>query len=105
MIEWGAKPNVFYCNCGPEYVSGALLHLATKQQICIEYIQPVKPQQNADVERFIRTVHYYWLGQYAFESIEKNQREATVWLRTYNNERPNMTLGGITPMQKLAMAA
>src|SRR5690554_615268 len=27
---------------------------------------------------------------------------ATAWLWTYNNERPNMALGGITPRQKLA---
>ena len=30
---------------------------------------------------------------------------ATDWLWTYNHERPNMALGGITPKQKLAMAA
>ena len=28
-----------------------------------------------------------------------------VWLWTDNNERPNMGIGGITPAQKLAMAA
>ena len=27
------------------------------------------------------------------------------WLWTYNNERPNMALGGITPTMKLALAA
>ncbi len=27
------------------------------------------------------------------------------WLWTYNHERPNMALGGITPAMKLAMAA
>ena len=30
---------------------------------------------------------------------------ATRWLRTYNNDRPNMGVGGITPAQKLKMAA
>ncbi len=33
------------------------------------------------------------------------QEYATRWLWTYNNERPNMALGGITPQQKLAMVA
>jgi putative transposase len=27
-----------------------------------------------------------------------------LWLWTYNNERPNMALGGLTPMLKLAMS-
>ena len=29
---------------------------------------------------------------------------ATRWLWNYNHARPNMTLGGITPKQKLALA-
>ncbi len=29
------------------------------------------------------------------------QDTATEWLWTYNHERPNMALGGITPAQKL----
>lgn len=33
------------------------------------------------------------------------QNFATSWLWTYNHDRPNMGLGGITPKQKLALAA
>lgn len=29
----------------------------------------------------------------------------TQWLWTYDHERPSMALGGITPMQKLSLAA
>ena len=46
-----------------------------------------------------------WLSQYIFSEMEEVQRHATRWLWTYNNERPNMALGGITPKQKLALAA
>ena len=46
-----------------------------------------------------------WLAQYLFDSIEEVQEYATRWLWTYNHERPNMGLGGITPIQKLAMVA
>ena len=40
-----------------------------------------------------------------FESIDEVQDFATQWLWTYNHERPNMALGGITPKQKLALSA
>ena len=40
-----------------------------------------------------------------FTSIEHAQEEATKWLWTYNNERPNMAIGGITPAMKLRLAA
>ncbi len=45
------------------------------------------------------------LDLYIFETIEEAQEIATDWLWTYNNERPNMGIGGITPAQKLKMAA
>ncbi len=50
-------------------------------------------------------VRYDWLNQYLFESIAQVQAYATCWLWTYNHERPNMAIGGITPKQKLAMLA
>jgi putative transposase len=71
----------------------------------IQHIQPGKPQQNAYVERYNRTVRHEWLDQYIIDSIEEAQDYATQWLWTYNNDRPNMALGGITPAQKLKIAA
>jgi putative transposase len=79
--------------------------LPEKQGITLQYIQPGNPQQNAYVERYNRTVRYDWLNQYIFDSISSVQDFATHWLWTYNNERPNMGLGGITPKQKLELTA
>ena len=81
---------------------GADLWALTVQLV---FIQPGNPQQNAYIERYNRTVRYDWLAQYLFHSIREVQEYATRWLWIYNNERPNMALGGITPQQKLAMAA
>jgi putative transposase len=52
-----------------------------------------------------QTVRGEWLGQYIFEAIEEAQDQATEWLWTYNNERPNMGIGGMTPDMKLKTAA
>lgn len=104
-IEWRGKPTAIRCDNGPEYISSSLLEWARKQQIRIEHIQPGKPQQNAYIERFNRTVRYDWLASTLFSSIEEVQDTATKWLWTYNHERPNMALGGITPIMKLDLAA
>ena len=77
---------------------------AAKHQIHIQYIQPGKPQQNAYVERFNRTVRYEWLSQYYWQSIDEVQLFATQCMYKYNHQRPNMALGGITPKQRLVMA-
>jgi putative transposase len=105
IIEWRGKPVSIRVDNGPEYVSGKLIAWAEKHHISIRYIQPGKPQQNAYVERYNRTIRHEWLDQHIIESIEEAQDYATQWLWTYNNERPNMALGGITPAQKLKLAA
>lgn len=105
IIQWRGKPEAIRCDNGPEYISGALQSWAQTQGIRLDFIEPGKPQQNAYVERYNRTVRYDWLAQTLFKSIEEVQQSATRWLWTYNNERPNMAIGGITPIQKLKMAA
>jgi putative transposase len=105
IIEWRGKPATIRVDNGPEYISGKLLEWAEKQGIAIQHIQPGKPQQNAYIERYNRTVRHEWLDQHIIENIEEAQDFATQWLWTYNNDRPNMGIGGITPAQKLKMAA
>tara|TARA_R110000787_G_scaffold277172_1_gene386359 strand:+ start:2714 stop:2959 length:246 start_codon:yes stop_codon:yes gene_type:complete len=78
---------------------------AEKRGIALSYIQPGKPQQNAYVERYNRTVRHEWLDLYIFDSLQEVQQIATEWLWSYNNERPNMGNGGMTPAQKLKMVA
>lgn len=50
---------------------------------------------------FIESIVSYPLSHYLYGDIKELQDKATHWLWTYNHERPNMGLGGITPMQKL----
>jgi putative transposase len=57
------------------------------------------------IERYNRTVRHERLDQYIFETIEGAQKQAADWLGSYNNERPNMGIGGITPAMKLKTAA
>lgn len=105
VIEWRGKPLSIRVDNGPENVSGALQRWAETRGIGLTYIQPGKPQQNAYIERYNRTVRHEWLGQYIFPTIKEAQDYATRWLWTYNNERPNMAIGGITPIMKLNQAA
>ena len=105
IIEWRGAPRTIRVDNGPEYISGTLMEWAENKGIALAHIQPGKPQQNAYVERYNRTVRHEWLDLYIFESIEEVQKIATEWLWSYNNERPNMGNGGMTPAQKLRMAA
>lgn len=105
VIEWRGKPEAIIVDNGPEYISDTMMAWAARQGIALKHIQPGKPQQNAYVERFNRTVRYDWLAQHLFDSLEQIQERATDWMWVYNHERPNMAIGGITPKMKLAMGA
>ena len=105
IIEWRGKPLAIRCDNGPENISGTIQRWAEQVGIDFQYIQPGKPQQNAYVERFNRTVRYEWLSQYYWSDLDVVRDFATKWAWFYNHERPNMALDGFTPKQRLAMAA
>ena len=105
IIEWRGAPRKIRVDNGPEYISGTLMEWAEHKGIALAHIQPGKPQQNAYVERYNRTVRHEWLDLHIFETIDEVRQIATEWLWSYNNERPNMGNGGMTPAQKLKMAA
>ena len=104
IIEWRGKPASLRCDNGPEYLSQTLVEWANRHRITLLYIQPGKPTQNAYIERFNRTARHEWLDMHQFESIAHAQDLATKWLWQYNNERPNMAIGGIPPRQLLTAA-
>ena len=105
IIEWRGKPRTIRCDNGSEMCSSAFQNWAEERHIKILFIEPGTPTQNAYVERFNRTVRHEWLDLHLFESIPQAQATATTWLWQYNNERPHTGIGGITPRQKLALAA
>jgi putative transposase len=105
VIEWRGKPLKIRCDNGPEYVSEALRDWAIRRGIVLQFIQPGKPQQNAYIERYNKTVRYDWLAHYLFETVSEVQEYATKWLWSYNHERPNTAIGGVPPKQKLPIAA
>jgi putative transposase len=105
ILEGRGKPGTIRADNGPEYISEKLMKWADKHGVAIQHIQPGQPRQNAYIERYNRTVRHEWLDQYIIETIEEAQDFATQWPRTYTNDRPNMGIGGITPAQKLKMAA
>ena len=74
IIAWRGRPLSIRVDNGPEYVSEALKQWAARNGIALCYIQPGKPQHNAYIERYNRTVRNEWLGQYNFSTISEGSR-------------------------------
>jgi putative transposase len=80
IIEWRGSPRVIRADNGPEIISHEFRTWAMKRGIHPLFIQPGKPQQNAYVERFNRTIRHEWLDEHLSESTEHAQATATEWL-------------------------
>ena len=101
ILEYRLPPNTIRCDNGPEFTSHEFQNWAVQKGIRIEYIQPGKPQQNAYIERYNRTVRYGLLNQYLFNNLNDIQDYATRWLWFYNHERPHQANGGKPPLMNI----
>lgn len=60
-------------------------------------IEPGKPNQNAYVESFNGRLRDECLNEHWFTSLAHAKTVIEVWRREYNEERPKVALGGLTP--------
>ena len=98
-------PQVLRTDNGPEFLGEAFVQWARANGMAIQYIQPGKPNQNAYIERFNRTLREEVLGQHLFATLD-DVREATWrWMTQYNEERPHDSLGDLTPAEYRQRAA
>ncbi|CCG39934.1 transposase [Magnetospirillum molischianum DSM 120] len=106
IIEWRGKPGAIRVDNGPEYISGTLMKWAETHGIGLQHIPSPASRSRTPMSSVTtgRSGMNGW-GKSVFETIAEVQDHATEWLWTYNNDRPNMGIGGITPAQKLKLAA
>jgi len=86
---------------GPEFISVILAEWAEEHSIELEFIQPGKPTQNSYVERFNRTYRDEILNMYVFRTLTEVRDLTETWIKEYNEERPNDSLGDMTPAEYL----
>lgn len=90
---------------GPEFLSDESISWAEEHGMTIRYIQPGKPNQNAYIERFNKTNRDVVLDLYLFRNLNE-VRETTYWWKIeYNEQRPQDTLGDLTPTKYLSKNA
>ncbi len=63
------------------------------------YIDPGKPQQNAFIESFNRSLRDELLNEEIFDSLDDARRKLALWRYDYNTVRPHSSLGNQTPLQ------
>lgn len=97
-------PQILRTDNGPEFLGEAFTQWAKHAGMAIQYIQPGKPNQNAYIERFNRTMRNELLDQHLFVRLEDVREASYWWMLEYNEERPHDSLGDLTPVE-FAIAA
>ena len=97
VTAWRGQPQAIRLDNGPEFLADHFATWCADRGIALRYIQPGKPNQNAFVERFNRTVRHEVLDAYVFESLDQVREIIAQWMQEYNEERPHDTLGRVPP--------
>lgn len=92
-------PQILRTDNGPEFLGEAFTQWAKSAGMAIQYIQPGKPNQNAYIERFNRTMRSELLDQHLFVRLDDVREAAYWWMQQYNEDRSHESLGDMTPIE------
>ena len=98
----GFRFSMVQADNGPEY--GRFYEDALKRSgIQVRHSRLHRPNDNAHIERFNRTIQTECIGYYWDRSVPLSHQQAklTAWLEYYNNERVHLGIQMKTPMQML----
>ena len=104
LVSLHGAPRYLRSDNGPEFIATALLRWLHTAKIDTAFIDPGKPGRMARTNRSTGSSRNECLSLEWF----RNRMEATIgierWRRHYNEERPHMSLGDLTPAEFKAAA-
>jgi putative transposase len=99
LVRIYGKPACIVSDNGTEFTSRAILKWADKNGVPWHYIDPGKPQQNAFIESFNRSLRDEILNEEIFDTLDDARRKLALWRYDYNAIRPHSSLGNQTPLE------
>ena len=104
IAERRGLPCLVVSDNGTELTSHAVLAWCQDTGVEWHYIAPGKPQQNGFVESFNGRLRDECLNAHWFLSLADARAKIEAWRRDYNESRPHMSLGWLTPLEYAAAA-
>lgn len=88
---------IHHSDRGIQYCSQAYVHVLNNHQIQISMTENGDPLENAIAERVNGILKDEYLDNYDVENINQAKQLLTIAVDLYNNERPHMSIGNVTP--------
>lgn len=90
---------IHHSDRGTQYCSNEYVKLLEKSKIGISMTENGDPLENAIAERVNGIIKEEYLNDYQVENLEEAKELLDVVIQLYNNERPHMSIGNLTPNQ------
>lgn len=90
---------------GPEFISKALNRWAYENGITLDFSRPGRPTDNAYLESFDGRLRDECLNAHWFLSLADARAKIEAWRWDYNECRPHISLGWLTPVEYAAATA
>jgi len=93
LVAERGVPDEIVLDNGPELAGKALDQWAYERGVCLRFIEPGKPIQNAFVESFQGRLRDECLDQHWFLGLADARQTIEAWRHDYNRARPHSALG------------
>lgn len=90
---------IHHSNRGTQYCSNEYIKLLEANNIGISMTENGDPLENAIAERVNGIIKEEYLDDYQIEDIQEAKELLDAVIKLYNNERPHMSIGNLTPNQ------
>lgn len=90
-------PQMIRTDNGKEFCGKAMITWAHRRGVPLPLIQPGEPNQNAYIESLTGRLRDECLNEHWFTRLLHTRTVIEIWRRAFNEERPMMALGGLTP--------
>lgn len=97
LRSWRGLPACLRLDNGPEFTAQIFIEWVRANGVALAYIEPGKPNQNAFIERYNRSLRHEVLDAYLFDDLDQVREMTWEWMRRYNEERPHRSLKRMPP--------
>jgi putative transposase len=99
LVMQRGSPKYLFTDNGSEFASRLVDLWAYHYKVKIDFSRPGKPTDNAFIETFNGSLRDECLNVHWFASLEEAKEKIEAWRQDYNESRPHMALGNITPLE------